>query len=33
MQALDELLASFVVQQRMKLPGARYVPCYRILGK
>ena len=30
MQALDALLASFVVQQRMKLPGARYVPCYRI---
>jgi hypothetical protein len=30
MQALDELLASFVAQQRMKLPGSRYVPCYRI---
>ncbi|WP_440221745.1 nucleotide 5'-monophosphate nucleosidase PpnN [Dokdonella sp. MW10] len=31
MQALDELLASFVVQQRMKLPGgAAYVPCYRV---
>ena len=30
MQALDALLASFVFQQRMKLPGARYVPCYRI---
>ena len=30
MQALDALLASFVVQQRMKLPGTRYVPCYRI---
>ena len=30
MQALDALLASFVAQQRMKLPGARYVPCYRI---
>ncbi|MGH8173564.1 MAG: pyrimidine/purine nucleotide monophosphate nucleosidase domain-containing protein, partial [Rhodanobacteraceae bacterium] len=30
MRALDELLASFVVQQRMKLPGSRYVPCYRV---
>ncbi|GAA0721914.1 nucleotide 5'-monophosphate nucleosidase PpnN [Dokdonella soli] len=30
MQALDALLASFVAQQRMKLPGSRYVPCYRI---
>jgi predicted Rossmann-fold nucleotide-binding protein len=30
MQALDALLASFVAQHRMKLPGARYVPCYRI---
>ena len=30
MLALDELLSSFVAQQRMKLPGARYVPCYRI---
>ena len=32
MQALDALLASFVAQQRMKLPGgAAYVPCYRVL--
>jgi len=30
MQALDALLSSFVVQQRMKLPGTKYVPCYRI---
>jgi len=30
MQSLDALLASFVVQQRMKLPGTTYVPCYRI---
>ncbi|MEO7063345.1 MAG: nucleotide 5'-monophosphate nucleosidase PpnN [Dokdonella sp.] len=30
MQALDALLASFVAQQRMKLPGAQYVPCYRV---
>ncbi|MEO7432319.1 MAG: pyrimidine/purine nucleotide monophosphate nucleosidase domain-containing protein, partial [Dokdonella sp.] len=32
MQALDALLASFVEQHRMKLPGATYVPCYRILA-
>ncbi|HQX66374.1 MAG TPA: nucleotide 5'-monophosphate nucleosidase PpnN, partial [Dokdonella sp.] len=32
MQALDDLLAGFVSQQRMKLPGtAAYVPCYRVL--
>jgi hypothetical protein len=31
MRALDALLASFVAQQRMKLPGSRYVPCYRVL--
>jgi len=30
MQALDALLASFVAQQRMKLPGSHYVPCYRV---
>jgi len=30
MRALDKLLASFVVQQRMKLPGTAYVPCYRV---
>jgi len=30
MHALDQLLASFVAQQRMKLPGRAYVPCYRI---
>ncbi len=30
MQALDALLASFVAQQRMKLPGPQYVPCYRV---
>jgi len=29
MRALDDLLASFVAQQRMKLPGSTYVPCYR----
>lgn len=30
MRALDALLTSFVEQQRMKLPGKTYVPCYRI---
>jgi predicted Rossmann-fold nucleotide-binding protein len=30
MRALDELLAAFVAQRRMKLPGAEYQPCYRI---
>ncbi len=30
MDALDELLAAFVAQQRMKLPGSEYKPCYRI---
>jgi predicted Rossmann-fold nucleotide-binding protein len=30
MQALDRLLASFVEQKRMKLPGTTYSPCYRI---
>ncbi len=30
MQQLDQLLASFVAQQRMRLPGAAYRPCYRI---
>lgn len=30
MQPMDELLASFVNQHRMKLPGKRYEPCYRI---
>jgi len=31
MGMLDDLLASFVAQQRMKLPGTAYVPCYRIV--
>jgi predicted Rossmann-fold nucleotide-binding protein len=30
MQKLDALLAAFVEQHRMKLPGKVYVPCYRI---
>jgi len=28
---LDALLESFVAQQRMKLPGKKYTPCYRIV--
>ncbi|NOY62132.1 MAG: LOG family protein [Gammaproteobacteria bacterium] len=31
MQSMDTLLASFVAQQRMKLPGKRYKPCYHIV--
>lgn len=31
MQLMDALLASFVSQHRMKLPGKKYSPCYRII--
>ena len=31
MEPMDALLAAFVAQQRMKLPGKAYVPCYRII--
>ncbi|MEM9532836.1 MAG: nucleotide 5'-monophosphate nucleosidase PpnN [Pseudomonadota bacterium] len=31
MSRLDDLLASFVAHQRMKLPGTRYEPCYEIV--
>jgi len=31
MQPMDKLLAAFVAQQRMKLPGTEYVPCYKII--
>ncbi|GIU27244.1 LOG family protein [Shewanella colwelliana] len=31
MNMMDELLAAFVSQQRMKLPGSEYVPCYKIV--
>jgi len=31
MKLMDALLASFVVQHRMKLPGKKYTPCYRII--
>jgi hypothetical protein len=30
MDMMDELLESFVEQQRMKLPGSQYTPCYQI---
>ncbi len=32
MQPVDALLAAFVSQQRMKLPGKTYVPCYKIVA-
>lgn len=31
MALMDNLLASFVTQHRMKLPGKKYTPCYRIV--
>ena len=31
MEPMDALLAAFVEQQRMKLPGPEYVPCYKII--
>ncbi|MCO6411734.1 MAG: LOG family protein [Thiogranum sp.] len=31
MEPMDALLSAFVAQHRMKLPGRRYVPCYRII--
>jgi len=31
MQPLDELLESFVKQHRMKLPGKKYIPCYKVV--
>lgn len=33
MTLMDSLLASFVEQHRMKLPGKKYLPCYRIIKK
>lgn len=32
MQPMDKLLHSFAAQQRMKLPGSTYQPCYRIVS-
>ncbi len=31
MESMDALLTSFVAQNRMKLPGKAYVPCYRVI--
>jgi len=31
MESMDALLSAFVEQKRMKLPGAEYVPCYKII--
>jgi predicted Rossmann-fold nucleotide-binding protein len=31
MKLMDNLLTSFVKQQRMKLPGSKYVPCYKVI--
>ena len=31
MESMDNLLSAFVEQNRMKLPGMRYQPCYRII--
>ena len=31
MGPMDDLLNSFVAQQRMKLPGKTYIPCYRVV--
>jgi len=33
MQPMDALLASFVAQGRMKLPGTTYNPCYRVVAE
>jgi hypothetical protein len=32
MRLLDRLLAAFVAQWRMKLPGSIYRPCYRLVA-
>ena len=32
MQRMDKLLKNFVAQQRMKLPGSQYEPCYEIVN-
>jgi len=31
MESMDALLSAFVEQERMKLPGTEYVPCYKII--
>jgi pyrimidine/purine-5'-nucleotide nucleosidase len=32
MRQMDRLLESFVAQQRMRLPGHEYRPCYRLVA-
>ncbi|MFP6806370.1 MAG: nucleotide 5'-monophosphate nucleosidase PpnN [Pseudomonadales bacterium] len=32
MTAMDELLHSFIEEERMKLPGKTYIPCYEIIN-
>lgn len=32
MALMDKLLKSFVKQERMKLPGTKYTPCYEVVG-
>lgn len=31
LEKLDALLQAFVAQQRMKLPGSEYIPCYKVI--
>ena len=31
MKLIDKLLGSYVKQQRMKLPGSEYIPCYKVV--
>ena len=31
LKPLDDLLESFVKQSRMKLPGSKYTPCYKVI--
>lgn len=31
MEPMDSLLSAFVEQHRMKLPGAEYIPCYKVI--
>ena len=33
MTLMDNLLQSFVEQHRMKLPGTKYEPCYKVIGE
>jgi hypothetical protein len=33
MAALDALLARFIAQGRMRLPGRAYQPCYTVVGR